>query len=161
MMLEVTLAPLPRAVQRSIHDTQSEDLTDAAECDAVASICDTANIIEGRMLAANERSPAKMAGLQRMRLASSAKLPSPRGGSAGENVAIDAYDRVDTAIPLGVGQAATGREYFACAGFVAGSVLADFRYSRASGRSKAAHQHRAATVIGWEALSVQVQAVVS
>jgi hypothetical protein len=45
-MCDVGADPRPRAVQRSIHNTQSEDLTDAAGCDVVASICDIANIIE-------------------------------------------------------------------------------------------------------------------
>ena len=65
-----------RAVQRSIHDAHGEDCFDAAEGEAMPRICDIATLLKRRMLAANERRRAKMPGLQRMRLASSAKLPS-------------------------------------------------------------------------------------
>jgi len=49
--------------------------------------------------------------------------PKPSGGGAGEYVAIDADNRADVAIPLGVGQAATRDEYFDRAGFIAAPAL--------------------------------------
>ena len=39
------MALLPRAVQRSIYDTHSEDGADAAKGDAMASVCDIVNAI--------------------------------------------------------------------------------------------------------------------
>ena len=65
-----------RAVQRSIYDTHSEDGTDAAKGDAMASVCDIVNAIEAQDVGGERRKRAKMPGLHRMRLASSAKLPS-------------------------------------------------------------------------------------
>ena len=49
--------------------------------------------------------------------------PQASGGGAGEYVAIDADNRTDVAIPLGVGQAASRREYFDGAGFVAAPAI--------------------------------------
>ena len=50
------------------------------------------------------------------------RAPQPSDGGAGENIAIDADHRADVAVPLGVGQAVTRREYLDHAGFVAGST---------------------------------------
>ena len=49
--------------------------------------------------------------------------PKASGGGADEYVAIDADNRTDVAIPLGVGQAVARREYFDRTGFVAAPTL--------------------------------------
>ncbi len=56
-----------------MHEPHAEHCIDAAEGDAVAAIGDVVNVVEAQDVG-GER--AKMPGLQRMRLASSAKLPS-------------------------------------------------------------------------------------
>ena len=53
----------PRAVQRSIHDAHVEDRTDAAEGDAVASICYIANAIEAQDVGGERAQACKDAGI--------------------------------------------------------------------------------------------------
>ena len=54
---------LPRAVQRSIYDTHSEDGTDAAKGDAMASVCDIVNAIEAQDVGGERAQACKDAGI--------------------------------------------------------------------------------------------------
>ena len=57
------LAADPRAVQRSIYDTHSEDGTDAAKGDAMASVCDIVNAIEAQDVGGERAQACKDAGI--------------------------------------------------------------------------------------------------
>lgn len=52
-----------RAVQRSIYDTHSEDGTDAAKGDAMASVCDIVNAIEAQDVGGERAQACKDAGI--------------------------------------------------------------------------------------------------
>ena len=52
-----------RAVQRSIHDTHTEDRPNAAKGDAVASICDIANSVEAQDVGGERAQACKDAGI--------------------------------------------------------------------------------------------------
>ena len=55
--------PYIRAVQRSIYDTHSEDGTDAAKGDAMASVCDIVNAIEAQDVGGERAQACKDAGI--------------------------------------------------------------------------------------------------
>ena len=55
--------PATRAVQRSIYDTHSEDGTDAAKGDAMASVCDIVNAIEAQDVGGERAQACKDAGI--------------------------------------------------------------------------------------------------
>jgi hypothetical protein len=57
------IPPVPRAVQRSIYDTHSEDGTDAAKGDAMASVCDIVNAIEAQDVGGERAQACKDAGI--------------------------------------------------------------------------------------------------
>lgn len=57
------LAVTLRAVQRSIYDTHSEDGTDAAKGDAMASVCDIVNAIEAQDVGGERAQACKDAGI--------------------------------------------------------------------------------------------------
>ena len=52
-----------RAVQRSIHDTHTEDRSDAAKGDAMAPVCDIANAVEAQDVGGERAQACKDAGI--------------------------------------------------------------------------------------------------